>query len=105
MRGIIQLDVNSSTEMLIFIFLERWSSYVSKTDLSAFNHKRNGNDEEFRERLKNSKITVNVPRCDVVPKQTGGQETPTQRILGMHAFRYGDGRKSPQRELTDLIWI
>lgn len=85
-----------------FYLFGRWPSYVSKTDLSAFNHKRNGNDEEFRERLKNSKITVNVPRCDVVPKQTGGQETLTQRYWECMLSRMVMVGRAP-KELTDLI--
>lgn len=85
----------------VFVF-GRWPGYVSKTDLSSLNVVRNGTDEEFRQRLQDSKITINVPRCDVVPEQTGSQETLTQRYWECMLSRMVMVGRAP-KELTDLI--
>lgn len=85
----------------LFLF-GRWPGYVSKSDLSAMKVVRNGTDEEFKQRLQDSKITINVPRCDVVPKQTGSQETLTQRYWECMLSRMVMVGRAP-KELTDLI--
>lgn len=63
-----------------------------------------GNDEEFFSRLQDSKVTVAVPRCDVVPQyeHTNGQETLTQRYWECMLSRMVMVGRSP-KELIDLI--
>ena len=85
----------------LFLF-GRWPGYVSKVDFSAMKVVKNGTDEEFRKRLQDSKITINVPRCDVVPEQTGNQETLTQRYWECMLSRMVMVGRAP-KELTDLI--
>lgn len=80
----------------------RWPGRVSRVDMSPLSIVRNGTDEEFRDRLQNSKITINVPRCDVVPKQTGTQETLTQRYWECMLSRMVMVGRAP-KELTNLI--
>lgn len=80
----------------------RQSGFVYKTDYSPLCFVRDGSDNEFKSRLQNSKITVAVPRCDVVPKQTGGQETLTQRYWECMLSRMVMVGRAP-KELTELI--
>lgn len=63
-----------------------------------------GNNDEFFYRLQNSKVTVAVPRCDVVPQyeHTGGQETLTQRYWECMLSRMVMVGRAP-KELIELI--
>ena len=85
-----------------FYTFGRQPSYVYKTNLHPLIVERDGTDEEFKYRLQHSKVTVNVPRCDVVPEQTGGQETLTQRYWECMLSRNIMIGRAP-KELTDLI--
>lgn len=68
----------------------------------GINIQEDGDDNEFRYRLSESKITLAVPRCDIVPHLTGGQETLTQRYWECMLSRIVMIGRSPQ-ELVDLI--
>ena len=72
---------------------------LRETDLSGLNVAFNGSGSEFRERLQNSKTTIAVPRCDVVPTC---HETLTQRYWECMLSRMVMVGRSP-KELTDLI--
>lgn len=81
-----------------------------KTPLPAgVNHIKTGNkartfntDEDFRKALANTKVTINVPRCDVDKSTTGNIETLTQRYWECMLSRVVMVGRAP-RELTDLI--
>lgn len=75
-----------------------------KNNHKGLNVVYNGNDEVFYERLQDAKITVAVPRCDVVPQYdfTGGQETLTQRFWECMLSRMVMVGRAP-KELIDLI--
>lgn len=86
--------------------------YYGRQKMFAYeekNHKNlnviyDGNDDEFFSRLQDSKVTVAVPRCDVVPQyeHTNGQETLTQRYWECMLSRMVMVGRSP-KELIDLI--
>lgn len=59
-------------------------------------------DEEFRAALADTKVTWNVPRCDVDPSVAGGVETLTQRYWECMLSRIVMVGRSP-KELTELI--
>lgn len=59
-------------------------------------------DEDFRQALADTKVTLNVPRCDVDPAVAGGVETLTQRYWECMLSRIVMVGRSP-KELTDLI--
>lgn len=69
------------------------------TDFSGLNVAFSGSDSKFRERLQNSKVTIAVPRCDVVPTC---HETLTQRYWECMLSRMVMIGRAP-KELTDLI--
>ena len=81
-----------------------------KTPLSLkLNHIKTGNftrifktDEDFRAALANTKITINVPRCDVDKKTAGDIETLTQRYWECMLSRVVMVGRAP-KELTNLI--
>lgn len=58
-------------------------------------------DEDFRSAMADSKVTINVPRCDV-DKNAGDIETLTQRYWECMLSRVVMIGRAP-RELTDLI--
>lgn len=73
------------------------------------NHVKTGNfarvfksDEEFRAALANTKITINVPRCDVDKEHAGYIETLTQRYWECMLSRVIMIGRAP-KELIDLI--
>lgn len=73
------------------------------------NHLKTGNfarvfksDEEFREALANTKITMSVPRCDVDKELAGNIETLTQRYWECMLSRVIMIGRAP-KELIDLI--
>ena len=72
---------------------------LRETDFRGLNVAFNGSGSEFRERLQNSKTTIAVPRCDVVPTC---HETLTQRYWECMLSRMVMVGRSP-KELTDLI--
>lgn len=72
---------------------------LRETDFSGLNVAFNGSGSEFRERLQNSKTTIAVPRCDVVPTC---HETLTQRYWECMLSRMVMIGRAP-KELTDLI--
>ena len=72
---------------------------LRETDFSGLNVALNGSGSEFRERLQNSKTTIAVPRCDVVPTC---HETLTQRYWECMLSRMVMIGRAP-KELTDLI--
>lgn len=59
-------------------------------------------DEEFRAALSESKVTINVPRCDVDKAVAGNIETLTQRYWECMLSRMVMVGRAP-KELTDLI--
>ena len=59
----------------------------------------NGTDREFCERIVNAKVTIAVPRCDVLPTC---HETLTQRYWECMLSRMVMIGRAP-KELTDLI--
>ena len=70
--------------------------------MKALNGVGAGDYRDFHYRLQHAKVTVALPRCDVEPKETGGQETLTQRFWeGMLSRMVMVGRAP--KELTDLI--
>lgn len=88
----------------------RKKGHFFKSPLSEnLHHVKTGNfdrvfksDEEFREALANTKITVNVPRCDVDKTRAGNIETLTQRYWECMLSRVIMVGRAP-KELTDLI--
>lgn len=72
---------------------------LRETDFRGLNVAFNGSGSEFRERLQNSKTTIAVPRCDVVPTC---HETLTQRYWECMLSRMVMVGRSP-KELTDFI--
>ena len=75
----------------------------------TINHVKTGNfarvfksDEEFRAALANTKITINVPRCDVDKEHAGNIETLTQRYWECMLSRVIMIGRAP-KELIDLI--
>lgn len=81
-----------------------------KTPLPThYNHVKTGNfarvfktDEEFRSALADTKITINVPRCDVDDKIAGDIETLTQRYWECMLSRVVMVGRAP-KELINLI--
>lgn len=63
---------------------------------------RGGVREQFLNRLRDAKITIALPRCDVEPEYTGGQETLTQRFWECMLSRTVLLGRAP-KELIDLI--
>lgn len=63
---------------------------------------RGGDDELFHRRLREAKVIVCVPHCDVNPEYTGGQETLTQRYWEVMLSGAVPVGRAP-RELIDLI--
>lgn len=59
-------------------------------------------DDEFRSALADTKVTINVPRCDVDKKTAGDIETLTQRYWECMLSRVVMVGRAP-KELTDLI--
>ena len=82
-----------------FYWYGRQPQIISQTDFTGLNVASLGNGDEFRERLQNSKVTIAVPRCDVVPTC---HETLTQRYWECMLSRMVMIGRAP-RELTDLI--
>lgn len=73
------------------------------------NHVKTGNfdrvfqtDEEFRDALADSKVTITVPRCDVDKKVAGDIETLTQRYWECMLSRVVMVGRAP-KELTELV--
>lgn len=79
----------------------RQPEYVYNTHFAPLSFLRGGTDKEFKYRLQNSKVTICVPRCDVTPEQTGGQETLTQRYWECMLSRVVIVGRAP-KELIDL---
>ena len=77
----------------------RLPQYVHDTDFSGLTVTFNGTDREFGERIVNAKVTIAVPRCDVVPTC---HETLTQRYWECMLSRMVMIGRAP-KELTDLI--
>ena len=82
-----------------FYSFGRQPEKLRETDFSGLNVSFNGSGSEFRERLQNSKATIAVPRCDVVPTC---HETLTQRYWECMLSRMVMIGRAP-KELTDLI--
>lgn len=75
----------------------------------GINHVKTGNfartfqtDEEFREALADTKVTISLPRCDVTPDIAGDIETLTQRYWECMLSRIVMVGRAP-KELIDLI--
>ena len=82
-----------------FYWYGRQPQIIYQTDFTGLNVASHGNGDEFRERLQNSKATIAVPRCDVVPTC---HETLTQRYWECMLSRMVMVGRAP-RELTELI--
>lgn len=86
-----------------------WVNFF-KTPLKAgINHIKTGNasriynsDDEFRKALADTKVSINVPRCDVDSETAGNIETLTQRYWECMLSRIVMVGRAPQ-ELIDLI--
>lgn len=77
----------------------RQPSVVNKTDYCDLNVLAHGSNDEFYHRIKNAKVTIAVPRCDVLRKC---HETLTQRYWECMLSRNVMVGRAP-RELTELI--
>ena len=77
----------------------RQPQYVHDTDFGRLTVAFNGTDREFCERIVNAKVTIAVPRCDVLPTC---HETLTQRYWECMLSRMVMIGRAP-KELTDLI--
>ena len=82
-----------------FYWYGRQPQNIYQTDFTGLNVASHGNGDEFRERLQNSKVTIAVPRCDVVPTC---HEMLTQRYWECMLSRMVMIGRAP-RELTDLV--
>ena len=77
----------------------RQPAVVNKTDYRDLTVLAHGSNDEFVDRLRNAKVTIAVPRCDVVPTC---HETLTQRFWECMLSRMVMVGRAP-KELTDLI--
>ena len=82
-----------------FYSFGRQPKCVHEADFTGLNVAKNGTDKDFRERIRNSKTTIAVPRCDAV---AGCHETLTQRYWECMLSRMVMIGRAP-KELTDLI--
>lgn len=86
-----------------------WTNFFNTSLPKGIRHIKTGNfsrvfktDEEFRQALADTKITINVPRCDVDKENAGDIETLTQRYWECMLSRVIMVGRAP-KELTELI--
>lgn len=86
-----------------------WVHFFKTPLIDKINHVKTGNmkrffktDEDFRKGLADTKVTINVPRCDVDKKTAGDIETLTQRYWECMLSRVVMVGRAP-KELTELI--
>lgn len=86
-----------------------WVDFFNTPLPDGIKHIKTGNfarvfntDEEFRLALADTKVTINVPRCDVDSKSAGNIETLTQRYWECMLSRVVMVGRAP-RELINLI--
>lgn len=86
-----------------------WVEFFKTPLLQNINHIKTGNfnrafktDEDFRIGLSDTKVTINVPRCDVDKETAGNIETLTQRYWECMLSRVVMVGRAP-KELIDLI--
>lgn len=86
-----------------------WVDFFKTPLMDGVNHVKTGNfqrffntDEDFRRGLADTKVTINVPRCDVDKRMAGDIETLTQRYWECMLSRVVMVGRAPA-ELIDLI--
>ena len=80
----------------------RLKESLLKKNHPSLHIERNGDFKTLLARIQDAKVTIALPRCDVEPELTGGQETLTQRYWECMLSRMVMVGRTP-KELVDFI--